>query len=304
MHRWSTRTWSAASCTVDDQVAVQEQLPRLALGKSYILNGMFAVAAADAACSGQTLFMSIAHDFSRKATAEVQSVFRGAGKDDIVDLYTFNTLCCIFNFALSSSSTSALGKMTAFLDADLGMSALCKTLEWHDPYIALMHESFDVVPAIIFDPSTQKALDLLVSVCGQLGESTAQDKTRGAVAVQQQFVYTKATDHIRRCFVEQERAYYRAFWISLVDFVPIEYFDAVKRGEPLALLVFLYVGVLVQRSAADPCLWWIASSGQGIVAEVCEMLQQSLLASRPDARLVISWAREQVGLLPSPPVSS
>ncbi|KAK9260257.1 hypothetical protein V1519DRAFT_449165 [Lipomyces tetrasporus] len=97
-------------------------------------------------------------------------------------------------------------------------------------------------------------------------------------------VYSSAIKGLEKCFTEDKR---KAIpWLVMVG---DEYINEFRREEPLALLIFLYWGVLLDRLDE---LWWAKCSGRRFV----EKFSKCVLGHGQEWDEAIRWAQAQVDL--------
>ena len=299
MHRWATKTWSCSYSIPEDREYLQDFVPHDALGKGYLMNAIFALAAADLAHGGQQEYVAIAYQYSRKATAEFQLALSNANTENIVGLCIFSVLCVTFNVAMPSTP-SAFEIINSCFDMSAASVeyALMEVL-WRPPCVNLIMSGFPAVSLDFIDRETSEALGWLVSVSSQVQVLVEVGGIAEYMAMAEDVrTYKLVIDHIQRSFAEEARGEIKAYWYAIVNLVPQDFFVAAKKFEPMALLIYLYLGVLMDKDSKDPYMWWIASTGKNLVREVSELLEPTLLSSLPDAQKAIAWSHEQVGLPP------
>ena len=299
MHRWATKTWSCLYSIPEDREYLQDFIPHDALGKGYLMNAIFALAAADLAYGGQQEYAAVACQYGGKATADFQLALSNANAGNIVGLCAFSSLCVTFNVAMPST-TSAFEVMNSCFDSSAAAIAYAMTeVLWRPPCLSLIMSGLPAVSLDIVNRETSKALEWLVSVSSMVKVPVEVDGVVEYMAMAEDVrAYKLAIDHIQRSFAEEAQGEIRGYWYAIVNLVPQEFFVAVKKFEPMALLVYLYLGVLMDKDSKDPYMWWIASTGKNFVREVSELLGPTFLSSLPDAQKAIAWAHEQVGLPP------
>ncbi|KAJ6437429.1 PKS-NRPS hybrid synthetase [Purpureocillium lavendulum] len=298
MHRWSTKTWASLYSVPDDQFFLQEHLPRTALFESYMMNGLFALAAADLASSGRPEYLPIAYEYSTMATADYQVALQRVSRDNVHGIYAFAMMANIFNFSMPALSPSALTRMKVAFDTVAGASDYIMTYaHWRPPCSSLVRSGSLQPNMGLLSSGTRSALDRLRSLSRQIRvpasfAGTVNNNSSLAADVR---VYQLAISHIENSFAEDAEGKVKGYCFCICDVVPPEYMAALKACEPMALLILMYYGVVVNQSS-NIMMWWIKSTGKDLVAEVAAMLQETSIARMSDAQEAISWAREEVGL--------
>ena len=301
MHRWCTKTWSTVSCVPSEQLSWREDLPHRALTHGYLMNGLLAVAAADAARSGRVEFASMAHRLGQSATSDFQRQLSSSGAVKLLNFGTFGKLCCVFNFSMPETSQTTVARLTQAFDTAAAVTSFAlSSIDGH-PFCGseVFQELYTTPTLAVSDPDTQKALDVLTAVSRQVEVPAGEASTlagAGTVCAYDMPAYRHAIAHVSRSFAEHERGHYSSYWFSIVDIAPQEYFAALKRGEPMALLILLYLSLVVHRSSNNPHLWWVGAAGWEMVSELSERLQETTLASMPDVAQAMSWVNQEVGL--------
>lgn len=299
MHRWSTKTWASLYSVPKDRLFLQEYLPRASLSESYMMNALLALAAADVAHSGRSEYVPVAYEYSNQATADYQVALQHITEDNVQRVYAFAMLANIFNFAMPELSPTAFDRVSAAIDTVANASDFVAThVNWRPPCSAAVRAGGGALPAsaAAIDADTRAALARLVS----LSRRVRVPAPPRAVAVPASDVaaYRLTLAHVGNSFAEDARGEVKGYCFTICGAVPAEYMAAVKACEPMALLIFMYYGVVVHRSSKSMMLWWIKSTGMDLVAELSELLEPTSFAQMADVKQAISWARDQVGLSP------
>lgn len=296
MHRWSTKTWASLYSVPDDQPFLQEHLPRAALFESYMMNGLFALAAADLAHSGQSDYLAIAYEYSTRATADYQVALQNVGRDNVHAIYAFAMIANIFNFSMPALAPTAFTRMRAAFDTVSSASDFIIThAHWRPPCSSLVLSGSLQHDMDLLSANTRAALDRLTSLSEQIRVPSPLAGPSSALAADVR-VYQLAISHVKNSFAEDARGAVKGYCFCICDVVPSEYMAAVRAWEPMALIILMYFGVVVNQSSKEVMMWWIKSSGKELVEEVAAMLHEMPVAQMPDVQNAISWAREEVGL--------
>lgn len=306
MHQWSTKTWRGLYSVPEDQETLQQHLPRAALRDSYLLNIVLAIAAADLACQSGcddgrsvSLYNQAAYQYWQKAIDDFRLQLEGKiSEENVPLLYHFAVIEAICRFSLTRSSTTTFNRLNAIFDMIVGTyTFLAAKLPYLPNCFRQVMEEFNPKTMDAISSETQVMLDKLTSIsCLVYVTLTGQEAgTTTALACDVQ-TYRIAIAHIKHCFAEDAAGNIRGSCFSIVTAVSPDFFQALKRLEPMALFITLFYGVLWQRLSKDTTMWWLDSSGTSIVEEISEILSDSLISSIPDALAVISWTRREVCL--------
>ncbi|KAF4631630.1 hypothetical protein G7Y89_g6498 [Cudoniella acicularis] len=307
MHRWSTRTWAGLSSIPEDQVYLQDCLPRAALGSTYLMNGILAIAAVDLALSfGETnsaKYIRAALEYSNKGSAEFRTHLCNINTGNMTLLYYFASLAAVYNWAVPSEHMSTLDRLTMAFDMLLGAFNIALTnIHWlcqnHSTFGAVL--SYGTVTMDILDLDTRIALNRLTTVSDQLRISTSSKEIEGSRQeppfAGELVMYRIAIAQLKYSFAEDARGAIKGYCLSLITAAGSDFSLAMKNMEPMALFIVMYFGVLLDRMASDPMCWWIASAGKELVDAISEILLQTPLAEIQDGLEGIAWTRQQVGL--------
>lgn len=125
------------------------------------------------------------------------------------------------------------------------------------------------------DPSVKIALDDLMTVNGTMRLTRTEE---------QHATLTAAIEHLQTCFSKDKEMVLT--WLAMSG---KEFMSELRMGKPMAMLIFLHWGVLLNRLSDE---WWVDDSGKRLVAELSTRLRE---CGEGWARSSI-WARSQVGL--------
>ncbi|KAH8690741.1 hypothetical protein BGW36DRAFT_389250 [Talaromyces proteolyticus] len=298
MHRWLTRTMWCVYGVPNDMEYLQEYLPHMALANKYLKNGLLALAAADFAHSGgQKQYLMPALEYSVKAAADFRLQLIDLNEHSASLLYAFIECMAIFSFV-----TSGLPRPLARLSKTFDVMLSAKTMflaRFPNSLPSCQSEivsSIDMSVLDILDDETASALDLLTTISRQIRVLiTADGHTEIAGDTE---VYQIAIGHIKCSFAEHKRGVIKNYCWILVSVVDRCFFQSLKQLEPMALLIMMYFGVILDRMGRDPTAWYIGSRGKDLVEDISEILELSPVSQIPDGQVAITWSRQQVGILP------
>jgi hypothetical protein len=321
MHRWSTSTYKSL-CSADVDIHwIQVDVPRAAFKHTFLLNAILSMSALEIAICEEGIekpkfdrLVQAALDYYDLASQSLRTQLDSNVEPEVNhSLY----ICCIIlaaiNMALpqclrfedDEQKPSMIDRMIVLFELYLGTSSVAAIgLSWMSEGPA--SESMRVAVAVVLeegpdplDDSTKMALAKLASIVDGNASSLSSDagvRPETSLQGQSQVSYRIAMHLLRKCFVEDAKDTIKGFCVSFPMFAGREFAIAFKNREPIALLITMYWGVLLDR--LGKLAWWTKSVGQGLVMEISEELQQSQLqhTSTLGWRETIAWSREQVGL--------
>lgn len=94
--------------------------------------------------------------------------------------------------------------------------------------------------------------------------------------------------------VEDEKGTIKGLYLSAANRAGDDFVFALNRLDPLALLLLMHWGVLMERHS--DVFWWTRSVGKDLMEEILPFIQQSALVSLPLVREHITWLRHEAGL--------
>jgi len=83
-------------------------------------------------------------------------------------------------------------------------------------------------------------------------------------------------------------------WIGWLGICRKPFVEALRRDEPITLLILMHWAILLERPNAD--VWWADKAGVALITELSSALKETPQASMPTWLESIAWAREKVGL--------
>lgn len=305
MHRWLTRTAWCFYMIPKDKVYLEVLLPQAALINSSLMNGIFALAAADFAFSGQKTYLRPALEYHANAIAEMRGQLKIINRKNIDDLYPFALLMAAFNF-VTSSQLRTIDRLIPTLDmmASANKMLLAGTgASCPDCQFEIMSQ-VDLRILSLLDSETTASLDRLSIISHQIELPATDDAPSGFAGDSQ--IYQVAIAHIKYSFAEEIRDVVKNYCWTIASVNKPEFFDAVRNLEPMALLIIMYFGVLldVMEKKGNAMAWWLQGQGKEIVGDLIRILNDSSVARLSDVQEAISWARQKVGFLNAPTCTS
>lgn len=220
------------------------------------------------------------------------------GQKNVELLYIFSFFLTVFNFIITSPSSTFNLLTTTF---DLPVSANNLLLESNGNSRPACHtellQGLDLRFLHLLDLPTQTALERLTTVSYQIKiQATDDNGDNTTLLAGENEIYQAAIRHIKYSFSENAQGVFQNHCWSIVLAVNSKFFTAVKQAEPMALLIALYLGALLDRMGRNTKMtWWVGSYGKNLVKEISEMLQHTSIAQVPDGLEAIAWARTEVG---------
>lgn len=274
MYRFSTRTYLTFSATgVSPEVwksfAVQE-----ALEHDFLMDGLLSLAALHIAAekeleSGE--YVRIALEYQNRALIS----FREALSHLTAENCNSTFACSVIAMMSTLFSTGCILQAFELLE---GIRYVSKTgREWLQtgPFGPVFDLWFLPISSIQ-DSDINMALLELAAFNDNLSSTATQER---------QATFTDAISHLHTCFSKDKEMV--LLWLAMTG---EEFMSGLKRHEPMAILIFLHWGVLLDRLHDE---WWVEGAGKRLVEELALKLEEY---GQVWVDMTI-WARRQVGLL-------
>jgi hypothetical protein len=316
MHRWTSNTWKAFSCRPEDATFCQQIVPREALGCSWLLGGLFATSAIEMIlCSKDVetdVYFRAAMDYMTKSTKQFRRALSNIAPESQHLLFMYSIMSVVINFMVplcipkASQQPNMLERIQTFFGlmrgpqiiAKMSQTAyMCGVLPSGVPLGVLADTCLDSL-----SDDTVHALELLRTANREIhgsqlaifhdGEesssaSTTDIQTNGET-------YDTVIDMLQLRFAEDAKDGVKMYNVYFCNAAGPEFHAAVDRAEPMAILILLYWGVLMDSLTSD--YWWARLLGSDMVSQLSKIALDSRLAEIPAARQGIAWARQKVGL--------
>jgi hypothetical protein len=318
MHRWSTTTYKSICTLPEDEPCIQVELPRWALKHEFLLHGIFAMSALEAAiCAGHgmdeaesAMYVRAAMEYYDKGSGAFRAQLLEVSPENIHSVYMFSYMAMAINMALSQcvpdgdGNQSMLARITMLLELFLGSSSIAaRHMDWllDGPISTLIiRAGLLLVPAIMqpIDAATDTALERLSSVVNRgvaMPNENDDQATKDAASARIES-YQNAATNLRVCFSVDINSRMTGFCVAFPSLAGRDFTLGVKNSEPVALFLLLHWAILLQR--LGDWMWWAGSVGRRLVQEIADVLVNTYpeLATTPEWRDGISWAYEQVGI--------
>ena len=146
---------------------------------------------------------------------------------------------------------------------------------------------------------TQRELELEAEILA--GAEAARDP--GSAAARHE-MYSETIFWLREIFAESADDRVKGFCLAFFTLMGSRFADALRDREPVALFVIMHFAVQLDRTGRE--VWFAEHVGRRLVRETSDLLRGhgggdgvgSWIATFPDGRDGIAWARHQVGLPP------
>lgn len=304
MYRWLTRTAWCFYMVPKDKAYLEVLLPQAALMNSSLMNGILALAAADFAHSGQKAYLRRALEYHAKATAEMRCQLQTINRKNIDDLYPFALLMAAFNF-VTSSQPRTIDRLIPTLDMMASANKMLLAGASRPECQFEIMSNIDMTILSLLDSETTAALGRLSTISQQI-KLPATDHESSSCFAGDSPLYQVAIAHIKYSFAEEIRDVVKNYCWTIASVNDPEFFDAVRDLEPMALLIIMYFGVLLDMMGkkGNAMAWWLRGQGKEIVGDVSQILNSSPVARLPDVQEAICWTRQKVGFLDFSPTST
>ncbi|EEQ88898.1 hypothetical protein RJZ56_004892 [Blastomyces dermatitidis] len=307
LHRWTTRTWMGLYSIPADEPYMQIILPRAALKEGYVMNSLLAAAAVDLALSSNesesATYLCAALEYSNKASAGFRSQLENINQDNLHLLYHLAALSAIMQFVLPNRHQTILERVEIFFNLMLGAFSIAMfNIKWLTDAPCSSRDILKYMPLSldILDSDTIAALEKLSTVARQIRVPAsspmaiyAGDETSLA---SEEYLLTLA--QLKYSFREDACGRVKGYFLSMIGIGGREFLTAIKKREPMALFMLMYLGVLMDRASKDYMSWWVGLAGRELIEEVSGLLEHSSISQIPEGREGMSWTRQQVGLAP------
>ena len=304
MHRWSTSTYKSVCSIASEEHLLKVTVPRDALKHPYLLDCVFAFAALDLAVASpdpadQASYARAGLDYHDRALRGFHAELRNIAPENHLPIFMVSTLLLPLNIARPQLVPAAAGgrprisardSVLALFDL-MACTALVATTTWDlleaGPVQTRAWINQDV-PVHLLDAGTKAAVARLHA----LNDGHHRDGPEAAVHESYQ---TKIL-HLEGCFARDIEASVKGSCLAWVGLTRGDFAEKFRRAEPLALIIMMHWGVLVENLGREA--WWANQAGRNLVMELSGELQRLRFDSLPVWQESISWARQQVGLPP------
>ena len=305
MLQWSSSTYKSLCCTVEDEFYTwQVTLPREGLKFPFLLQGFFAMASLEIAANKDqpeyANYVSAALEYHDNALSMFRSELANVARDKQQAVVAFSIITLMLSLALprftktrdepQSMKENILANSELVRGAGILAQQNWDTLK--DAPIFRYQKPFSELQIATLGPSDQSAIARLnASNEERHNPSDDQPRTSKLQSITYHGACRKAIFHLEGLFSRCTEPSDRGYSLAWLNFAGKEYVEAVKDADPVALLILMHWGVLIERCSTD--IWWAQSIGESLVDEVTIALAAE---TDPVFRAAVSWARREVGL--------
>lgn len=306
MHQWSTSTYRSmcGDYTVDDDTW-QVLIPREALKYDYMLDCMLALAALEIAMADtdkkkKSTYIQKALIFQDRASQRFRSEIQDVPditEENHLSVFVFSVFMIVYSLAVPQLDHSNITESICFqYDLLRGTAPLSQhAMGWLKKGPFKAHMDMDKLPGVEaiekLDSDTRKAVERLKALNDSIniihGSQLLPDQKPSPTHT----ACKLAAHYLSWLFAISPEPRLRGLALVFLNLAGADYVQAIKDENPVALLLLMHWGVLVQRVAYD--LWWARTMGRDLVEELSLVLQPS---DAPELKDSVLWARGQVGL--------
>jgi Fungal specific transcription factor domain len=285
MHQYSTKTCLTFSATTIHSEVWKTFVVQEAVKQDFLLDGLLGLSALHIASErNQEIeeYASSALEYQNRAFGSFREALGNLTKDNCHAVFAFSVIAMMSaiistRFAEDRNQKDPFESILLIFELLEGIRLVSKSgREWLEP------GPFGPVFDLWFRPissTTCYNVELALNELGALNESMRPMRRE-----EQQATLDAAIAHLETCFSKGKDMI--LIWLAMAG---KEFMSELKRGDSIAMLIFLHWGVLLDRLRDE---WWVEDSGKRLV----ETLSKTLLALGEvwDSRTI--WARHQVGL--------
>lgn len=285
MHHYITKTCQTLDIKPGLDEIWRDAVVREALGHHFLMDGILALASFHVASETSEIgreYILYALEYQNNAFGVFYEALRNVNRDNANAIFAFSIVTMICALVPPQSipaesgnyATDRLLTLFDYLQGIGSVTALCGKWLKPGPFQAFFSPRDEHDPALIHE-DTRLAFQQLKAVEHQVSSKNSE---------QPDPVYQHAIDFLETCF-----AHGRAMAIVWLAMVHQDFVTLVKQGDPLALLIFVHWGVLLDQLKD---FWWAGDCGKVLVGEVSQVLDQV----GPFWTDATRWARSRVGI--------
>ncbi|MBA7492112.1 hypothetical protein ES702_02661 [subsurface metagenome] len=286
----------------------QVVVPRLALRHEYLLHGLLAMAALELASDAQDDFklrqqyVEAAVEYNNLASSRFRDELLNLSAENHRAMFALASIFMVMGLALPQFTARPcervrmLEHVFTFLELAKGFVAVALSDKdvLQDPLL-VNYPHWDQLPENALSSEVAAALDRL-TVINDVEYGTNSQGASGVDALQKISYHAALRragfflrEHFSKCTEPDHRGYTVAWPLQAGD----DYLAAVKAHEPVALIMLMHWGVLLDYVARNPYVWWADSVGKNLVDDVSHIIAHDVNEAM---RSAVQWARQQVGL--------
>jgi len=290
---------------------MQMLIPRDALRYDFLMDAILAVAALDMAhelgADAPSRYGRAALEYYDHALRSLHAELgRGIDQENYLAVFIGSLMIGAISVHAPKYSRDAADKsMTALettyllFDMMKGNQSVVVTCLGYIVKGPIRMDAWDPVgPLHLLDEGTKSAMARLRRLNDQAHpDSVSGDQDGGYADILSQephTAYRSAIKYLEDIYARDMDGKIKAACIAWPGFSGPYFMTAIRRSEPLALLILMHWAVLMHRLGRDT--WW--AEGQDLVDEITAMFRSSQLSPSDELKASINWAREQSDLPP------
>lgn len=274
MHHFSTRTYLTFSATGVGSEVWKSFVVQEALEHDFLMDGVLSLAALHIASgkgANSREYVRVALEYQNRGVI----AFREA-----LSHLTANNCSATFAFSVITmmSTLFSTGSILQTFELLEGIRFVSKTgREW------LRTGKFGPVFELWFTPVSPIQNPDITMALVEL--AAFNERLSWRISREQTVTFADAISHLQTCFSKDTEMV--LIWLAMTG---NQFMTEMRQDEPMALLIFLHWGVLLDRLRDE---WWVEGSGKKVVEELSMKLQEH----GQDWETMTVWAQRQVGLL-------
>ncbi|GAT22723.1 C6 transcription factor [Aspergillus luchuensis] len=262
MHKFSTETYLSLCNEPTDQHEWQYVIPRKALQHDFLMSGILAIASLHIASTldppEALSYIDTALEYHNHAFAPFRQAL-----DNLTPANCDAVLAHSLPQLAREENQSMTENIIVVFELLHGVSKIFTiSRPWLQGKLFTSRRGFWEDQLSILDSEIEAALDRLTALNNDV---LAPDKA------DQHHIIKNAIALLRRCFCRYNHARDVASILAWVATVDKEFVHALRCRQPLALLVLIHWGVLLQE--LDEKVWWAKDSGTALVSELLNALR-------------------------------
>lgn len=286
MHRWSISTYKCC-CTPgsEDDEVWQSWVPQFAVKHDYLLYGLSSLTAFETARLAQTphrpQYIESATEYHGLALSSFRAYISSPIEPDNTDAAVCMSLMLLvlaFASAQASAATSSGDESDSVVQTVLdnvellrGCAPIIESKQGYllqNPYIQKL-KPFKDLPRTQLDPQMKEALVTLDRLNDERITTSVRDtvsQTQRAQQIEYWEVCKAALGILQTLYEKCADEFTRGYALGWLNMAGDRYIEAVKDSDPVALLMLMYWGVLVEKCGQQ--VWWAEQFGSSLVAEI------------------------------------
>ena len=308
MHRWTVKSWQGFCAVPEERDFLRDDLPRLAMKHEFLLEGLFAVASLDIAgtdSSHRGPYLRVGLESYYRSSAMFRQQLANMTPEDCHLFFSYAVFTVAVHALMSqhgfggkdSEPVSALETIKTMFNLSRGAHMISSTFleafSEQKPYVETLRGTLQVRPVFLRDEEAEAIL-LLHAVNDHVNSPELEvNSTPGASTWRSTHaMYDNAIQLLQVYYAHDYEGNVKGMWLSAATHMGGDFAAAMERSEPMAMLLLMHWGVLLERSS--PHFWWAKSVGKTLVEQLSTLVQASVLASLPNVLQHVNWVKRQV----------